>query len=81
MIFLIYQSRLHRKSSAFASWRTIPVTPFAVYQRSSDMIEPGMNIIICFTCEEYIAEFNQGNFGKFCVAVSFNPVDLKFLVQ
>ena len=40
--------------SAIAIWRTVPVSPFAIYQQSSDVIEPDMNIITCFTCEEYI---------------------------
>ena len=43
---------LNRKWWAIAVWQTILITPFAIYQQSSDMIEPDMNIITCFTCEE-----------------------------
>ena len=35
----------------------IPVTPFAIYPQSSNVIEPGMNVITYFKCEEYIVEF------------------------
>ena len=40
----------HRKLSAIQIWRTIPVTPFAIYQQSSDVIKPDMNIVTCFAC-------------------------------
>ena len=58
---------------------TIPVTPFALYQKSSDVIELDMNIIICSTGEEYIVEFKSRKFPKVWVAVSFTLVDLSFL--
>ena len=45
-------------------WRTIPVTSFVIYQHSSDVIEPDMNIISCFKCEEYIAKFNSRKFRQ-----------------
>ena len=41
-----------KKLSATLIWRTIPITPFAIYQQSSNIIEPDMNIITCYTCEE-----------------------------
>ena len=47
----------------------------------SDVIELDMNMITCFTSEEYIVSLNQGHFAKFCVAVSLVLVDLEFLVQ
>ena len=43
--------------------RTILVTPFAIFQWSSDVIEPGMNIITYLAYEEYIVKVNQGNFA------------------
>ena len=48
----VSESGDYRKSSAILIWRTIPVTPFAIYQQKSDVIEPAMNIITCFTCKE-----------------------------
>ena len=57
----------YRNLSVIAIWRTILVTPFATYQQSSDVIEPDMNIITCFTCEEYIVEFKS---RKFCYILS-----------
>ena len=57
---------------------TIPVTPFALYQQSSDVIELDMNIVICSTREEYIVEFKSRKFPKVCVAVSFTLVDFSF---
>ena len=59
-------------------WRTIPVTPFAIYQKSTEVIEPEMNIVTYITREEYIFEFKS---RKLCMAVSFTLADLKFLVQ
>ena len=47
----------------------------------SDAIEPDMNIITCFICENTLKSLNQGGFAKSCMAVSFTLVDLKFLVQ
>ena len=35
-----------------AIWRTIPVPSFAIYQKLSDLIEPDMNTVTCFTSEE-----------------------------
>ena len=58
---------------------TIPVTPFALYQQSSDVIELDMNIVICASREEYIVEFKSRKFPKVCVAVPFTLVDLSFL--
>ena len=49
-------------------WRTISVTPFAIYKQFSDVIEPDMNIITCFTCDEYILEFKSKRFAQFCAA-------------
>ena len=57
------------------------MTPFAIYQQSSGVIEPDMNIVTCFTCEETLMSLNLGNFAEFCMAVSFTLVDLKFAVQ
>ena len=48
--------------SAIALWRTLPVTPFTIHQQSSEVTEPDMNVITCFTCEEYIVEFKSGKF-------------------
>ena len=36
--------------------------PFAICQQSSDVIEPDMNTITCFTCKKYILEFNSRKF-------------------
>ena len=55
---------------------TIPVTPFALYQQSSDVIELDMNIAICSTREEYIVEFKSRNFLKFVWL--FTLVDFSF---
>ena len=49
--------------SAISIWWTILVTLFTIYLQSSDVIEPDMNIITCFTCEEYIVEPKS---RKFC---------------
>ena len=57
------------------------MTPFLIYHQSSNVIEPDTNFITCFTCEKYIIQLNQGNFAKFCMAVSFTLIDLKFPVQ
>ena len=43
---------------------TIPVTPFALYQQSRDVIELDMNIVICSTRQEYIVEFKSRKFPK-----------------
>ena len=48
--------------SAIPIGRTIPVTPFTIYQQSSDVIELDMNITTCFSCEEYIVEFKSRKF-------------------
>ena len=56
-------------SLKIAIWRTIPISPFAIYQQSSNVVEPDMNIITCFTSEEFF------------LTVSFTLVDLKFLFQ
>ena len=48
--------------SAIPIGPTIPVTPFTIYQQSSDVIELDMNIITCFSYEEYIVEFKSRKF-------------------
>ena len=47
------------KLPVISIWGTIPVATFAIYQQSSNMIEPDMNIITCFTGEEYVGEFKS----------------------
>ena len=69
------------KLSAIPIWWTILVTLFTIYLQSSNVIEPDMNIITCFTYEEYIVESRSRKFAKFCMAASFTLVDLKFVVQ
>ena len=67
------------KFSATPMWRTIPVTPFAIYQQSGDIIEPDMNFITCFTCEEYIVDFNARKFPNFLWLFPSPSLILNFL--
>ena len=38
-------------------------------------------IITYLPCENTLPRLNQGNFAKFCMAVSFTIIDVEFLVQ